>query len=261
MKSIVKTCVLAAVAFFAAISSATAQDAKQPPYIDVEKVDFNAISMPYSSPQQKWAMSEIKFRVKQTTAFPQNSFLKNVKLTLTLVYPQTPESLADARVIGTREERDAATNAAREETGTTAKFSYYRASMTFAALKVGDTSRYVRFFIPGEIVDRESHSKDASAQRSWSGRAHPLVYWVEFTYNGETVPLYKADGRLLSRFSIGGTESYANNMKKEVFEKFQDEATGAVAATKGLLVPQTYVPYQVWPVKDSPTILRDEIQQ
>lgn len=240
---------------------AFAQQSSQPPYIDVEKVDFTTLQVPYSSQKYKWAATEIKFRAQPTSAYPQDSYLTNVKMTLTLVYPLTPESVADARVVGTRAEREAATEAAKEETGTTAKFSYYRASVTFVGLKVGETSRYVRFFIPGEIVDREGHSKDAKAQRSWGGTAKPLVYWVQFNYNGEDIPLYKADGKLLSRFSIGGTESYANMMSKEVFEKFVDDAMGAVSATKGMLIPQTYVPYDVWPKKDSPTILRDEIQQ
>lgn len=257
---IVKKSALVLVALAASVA-AFAQESSSPPYIDVEKVDFTTLQVPYSSQKYKWAATEIKFRAQPTAAFPQDSYLTNVKMTLTLVYPQTPESVADSRVKGTRAEREAATAAAKEETGTTSKFSYYRASMTFVGLKVGETSRYVRFFIPGEIVDRESHSKSASAQRSWTGQAKPLVYWVQFTYNGDDIPLYKADGKLLSRFAIGGTEAYANQMKKETFEKFEDDAMGAVAATKGMLIPQTYVPYDVWPKKDSPTILRDEIQQ
>lgn len=260
LTQIVQKSVLVLAALAASIA-AFAQESSTPPYIEVEKVDFTTLQVPYSSQKYKWAASEIKFRVRQTNAFPQDSYLTNVKMTLTLAYPQTPESIADARVKGTRAEREAATESAKEESGTTSKFSYYRASMTFVGLKVGETSRYVRFFIPGEIVDRESHSKSAAAQRNWTGQAKPCVYWVQFNYDGEDIPLYKADGTLLSRFAIGGTEGYANNMKKDVFEKFEDDAMGAVSATKGMLIPQTYVPYDVWPKKDSPTILRDEIQQ
>lgn len=263
MMNPLKKYLAAALAFVAALVPAVfAQETKNPPWFDIEKVDFSSAMVPASS--LKWGQTEVKFRLRPTQDYLQDVYLKNVKMTLTLVYPMTPETLLDKRVRGTKEERDAELAAGKEETGTRALYAYYRASVIFPALKVGDTSRYVRFFIPGEIVDRESRSKDASAQRFWSGNIAPVAYWVQFNYAGEDVPLYKADGKLLSSFSIGGQgdgKIKPRNLPKSVFEKMASEADGVVGDTKGLLMPHVYLPYMLWPKKDAPAILREEIQQ
>lgn len=262
MHNPLKKSFVAILAFVATLMpSVFAQEAKPQPLIEVEKVDFTTGNVPHFDQQLKWGMSEIRFRAKPYgQAYQQNSFLNDVKVTLTLVYPKSLVSISGARAKGSSAQRAADLETASENAGNSAKFSYYRATVSLVGLKIDNKSRYLRFFIPGEIVDREILGGGAAA-KAWTGSAKPLVYWVSFTCNGEEVPLYKADGKLMFRNAIGGTEAYANNMAKETFEKFRSEASGAVSDTKGLLIPQTYMPYEVWPKKDSPTILREEIQQ
>lgn len=256
-----KKYLLAALAVVVAcVPAAFAQDAKKPPLIEVEKVDFKTEKMPYYDQSLKWAMSEVRFRVKPyAPTYVQDAYLNNVKMTLTLVYPKSLGAVTGGRVSGSAEAREAALDAASEEAGSNAKYSYYRAEVSLAPLKIGGSSRYLRFFVPGEIVDREVRG-GGEAARYWSGSAKPMAYWVSFTYDGEDVPLYKPDGKLMFPASIGGMASWARNMTKTNFEKFSSEADSAASETKGLLMPQIYLPYQVWP-KDTPTILREEIQQ
>lgn len=256
-----KKYLLAALAVVVAcVPAAFAQDAKKPPLIEVEKVDFKTEKMPYYDQSLKWAMTEVRFRVKPyAPTYVQDAYLNNVKMTLTLVYPKSLGAVTGGRASGSAEAREAALDAASEEAGSNAKYSYYRAEVSLAPLKIGGSSRYLRFFVPGEIVDREVRG-GGEAARYWSGSAKPMAYWVSFTYDGEDVPLYKPDGKLMFPASIGGMASWARNMTKTNFERFSSEADSAASETKGLLMPQIYLPYQVWP-KDTPTILREEIQQ
>lgn len=256
-----KKYLLAALAVVVSFAPAVfAQDAKKPPLIEVEKVDFKTEKMPYYDQSQKWAMTEVRFRVKPyAPTYIQDAYLNNVKMTLTLVYPKSLGAVTGGRVTGSAEQREAALEAASEEVGSNAKFSYYRATVAFAGLKIGGASRYVRFFIPGEVVEREIRG-GGEAARYWSGSAKPMAYWVSFSYDGTEVPLYKPDGKLMFPMSVGGAAPWARNMTKANFEKFSSDADSSVSDTKGLLMPQTYLPYNVWP-KDSPTILREEIQQ
>lgn len=261
MHNPLKKSFVAILAFVATLAPVVfAQDAKSPPLIEVEKVDFTTGKVPHFDQKLNWGWTEVRFRAKPYGQYPQDTFLNDVKVTLTLVYPKSLASISGERAKGSAAQRAAEIDAASENAGNSAKFSYYRATVSLVGLKVDNKSRYLRFFVPGEIVDREIRGGGNGA-KSWTGSAKPLVYWVSFTCNGEEVPLYNKDGKLMFRNAIGGTESYANNMAKSTFEKFQSEASGSVSDTKGLLIPQTYMPYEVWPTKDSPAILREEIQQ
>lgn len=223
------------------------------PDIQVQKVDFKTVGMPNADPAYKWAQTKVEFKVNPNKDFLAGSFLNNVKIRVTLAYEKSAASLmsADGSTGRSRGSRgDAAVKKAAEEAGggLGESFTFYRAAVTFAALKVNDGKKEITFYIPGEIVERD--------KEKMSGQAKPKFYYVEFEYNDMVIAPFDAQEKL--------RPNYIDNKIKLVkdFEQLSSWADSAVSETKGLLLP-LYLTPGAGAMKSgaTPSIVREEVQQ
>lgn len=231
----------------------SAQDAQPtPPNIQVQKVDFKAVQMPNADPSYKWAQTRVEFKVNAAQGYLPSSFLNNVRLRVTLVYDKTAASLASeggtsSRARGSRGKAMVQKSIAESGGGEGDAFTYYRASVMFAALKVNDGKKEFTFYIPGEIVERD--------KEKMSGNAKPKFYYVEFEYNDMVIGPFDAAGTRRN--------NYIDPQIKlpEDFEKLSNWADAAVSETKGLYLPAHLTPGGYGLMKAAPSIVRDEVQQ
>ena len=262
MKTSLKKCF--AVLFFAvsALTPAFAQDAEwsEVPFIDVKKVTHSVAPVPgYTG---NWACTTIELQAKTCAWAPNfkaNDWINNLKVTLTLAYPKTNTSLSGKRARGTSEERSETMKQSEDAAGadSDAKYTYYRASVNLVGLQVGaGRASSVSFFIPAEIVERESKLSNAML-----GKANPEFYLVQFSYKGTPLPVCNPKGVLLSRKALDFPAGKRPQMAPADFVKWiDDNASSSVSDTKGLLLPFTALPYPIWP-KNAPAVIFDNIEQ
>lgn len=223
------------------------------PAIQVQKVDFKTIQMPNADPKYKWAQTRVEFKVNPSKDFLPSSFLNNVQMRITLVYEKTAASLTNAdgstgRARGSR--GAAAVKKAAEEAGggQGESYTYYRATVKFAALEVNGGKKEYSFYIPGEIVERD--------KEHMSGQAKPAFYYIEFEYNDMVIAPFDAEGKPRA--------NYIDNKIKMAkdFDQLSSWADSAVSETKGLLLPLYLSPGAgVLKSGASPSVIRDEVQQ
>lgn len=233
--------------------SALAQDASaKVPDIQVQKVDFKTVQMPNADPSYKWAQTKVEFKVNAAPGYLAGSFLNNVKMRVTLVYDKTAASLASeggtsSRARGSKGKAEVAKAIAEAGGGKGEAFTYYRAAVTFAALKVNDGKKEFTFYIPGEIVERD--------KEKMPGNAKPKFYYVEFEYNDMVIAPFDAAGKRRN--------NYIDPQIKVVgdFEQLSNWADSAVSETKGLYLPAYLTPGGYNFVKAAPSVVRDEVQQ
>ena len=265
MKSTLRKCLAAAFVFAASLApSVFAQDVNwaEVPFIDIKKVTHSTVQVQgYTG---NWACTTLELQAKPCNwapNFKSNDWINNLKVTLTMAYPKTNTALSGAKARGTQEEKDAAMEASEEAAGTdtTAKYIYYRASVNLVGLQVGaGRASSVSFFIPAEIVERESKLSGAML-----GQAKPEFYLVEFSYRGNPLPVCNPKGELLSRkaldFPAGRRPS---NMKTpaEFVQWMQDNAGSSVSDTQGLLLPYVYLPFPAWP-RNAPAVIFENVAQ
>lgn len=265
MKKTLKKCLFAALAFAVSLApSVFAQDASEwaeIPFINVKNVKHTVV--PVQGYTGKWACTTVELKAeasKWQSKFKMNDWINNLKVTLTLAYPKTATSFSGVKARGTQEERAGALKDAEEAVGANsdAKYTYYRAAVTLVGLQVGSGgSSFVSFYIPSEIVDRESKLSNAM-----SGQAKPEFYLVEFSYKGNALPVCDPKGGLLSSKALGFNGARPSNMKSPAdFVKWlHDNADGSVGDTKGLLIPYVNLPYVNWP-KNAPAVIFENIEQ
>jgi len=266
MKNTLKKCF--AVAFFAAISLATplfaqsASEYENVPFIDVKNVKHSVVPVPgYTG---NWGCTTIELQAKTCAwapKFKQNDWVNNLKVTLTLAYPKTQTSIAGVKARGNAEEKAASMAEAEESAGvdTDARYTYYRASVSLTGLQIGaGRASTVAFFIPPEIIERESKLSNAM-----SGQAKPDFYFIQFSYKGTPLPACNPKGELLARkaldFPLGKRPT---NMKSpaDFISWLEGNSASAVGDTKGLLVPYSLLPWQIWP-KNAPSVIFENIEQ
>lgn len=265
MKKTLKKYLFAALTFAVSLApSVFAQDAAEwaeVPFINVKNVKHSVV--PVQGYTGKWACTTLELKAETCNwapNFKQNDWINNLKVTLTLAYPKTNTSISGIKARGTKEEKEEALKNSEEAAGANsdAKFTYYRASVNLVGLQVGSGgSSFVSFFIPSEIVDRESKLSNAM-----SGQAKPNFYLVEFSYKGNPLPACNPKGELLSSKALGFNGARPQNAKTPAdFVKWlHDNADGAVGDTKGLLIPYVNLPYLNWP-KNAPAVIFDSIEQ
>lgn len=246
------------------IPSVFAQDVNwgEVPFIDVKNVKHSVGTVAgYSG---SWARTDIELQARTCAwapVFKQNDWINNLKVTLTMAYPKTNTSLGGLKARGTQAEKDAAIAESEEAAGadTDAKYTYYRAAVTLVGLQVGaGRGSNLSFFIPAEIVERESKLSNAM-----TGQAKPEFYLIEFSYKGTPLPVCNPKGELLSRKSLdfpGGRRPTNVKSPADFVTWLSDNAGGAVSDTKGLLIPYTAMPYVIWP-KNAPAVIFDNIEQ
>lgn len=222
------------------------------PDIQVQKVDFKTVQMPNADPAYKWGQTKIEFKVNAAPGYLAGSFLNNVKMRVTLVYDKTAASLASdggtsSRARGSKGKAMVEKAVAEAGGGQGEAFTYYRASVTFAALKVNDGKKEFAFYIPGEIVERD--------KEKMPGNAKPKFYYLEFEYNDMVIAAFDASGKRRN--------NYIDPQIKQVsdFEQLCNWADSAVSETKGLFLPVYLTPGGYNFVKAAPSVVRDEVQQ
>lgn len=265
MMNPLKKYLVAAVAFVAAFApSAFAQDVNwaEVPFVEVKNVKHSVV--PVAGYSGNWACTNLELQARTSpwqSNFKANDWLNNLKVTLTLAYPKTNTALSGARARGTQEEKEAALAASEEAAGTdtNARYVYYRASVTLVGLQVGaGKASNVSFFIPSEIVERESKLSNAML-----GQAKPEFYLVEFSYKGNPLPVCNPKGELLSRKALdfpNGRRPTNVKSPAEFVAWVGDNAGSSVSDTKGLLVPFTKLPYVAWP-KNAPSVVFEDVGQ
>ena len=240
-------------AFAALAVSAFAQDvAAKVPDIQVQKVDFKVVQMPNADPAYKWGQTKVEFKVNATKDYLPSTFLNNVKLRVTLVYDKTAASLSSegtpgSRARGSKGKAMVEKAVAESGGGQGDAYTYYRAAVTFAALKVNDGKKEFTFYIPGEIVERD--------KEKMPGNAKPKFYYIEFEYNDMVIGAFDAAGKRRA--------NYIDPQIKEVkhFEQLCNWADAAVSETKGIFLPAYLTPGGYGFLKAAPSVVRDEVQQ
>lgn len=222
------------------------------PDIQVQKVDFKTIQMPNADPSYKWGQTKIEFKVNPSAGYLASSFLNNVKLRVTLVYEKTAASInseggTSSRARGSRGKAMVEKAVADAGGNLGDSFIYYRASVTFAALKVSDGKKEFAFYIPGEIVERD--------KEKMSGNAKPKFYYLEFEYNDMVIGPFDAAGKRRNNY----IESKIQQVKD--FEQLSNWADAAVSETKGLYLPTYLTPGGYGLLKAAPSVVREEVQQ
>lgn len=222
------------------------------PNIQIQKVDFKAVQMPNADPSYKWAQTKVEFKVNGNKDFLAGTFLNNVKMRVTLVYEKTAASLmseggTSSRARGSRGKAMVEKAVAEAGGSRGDAYTYYRAAVTFAALKVNDGKKEFSFYVPGEIVERD--------KEKMSGNAKPKFYYVEFEYNDLVIAPFDAAGRLRN--------NYIDSQIKQLgdFEQLSNWADAAVSETKGLYLPAHLTPGGYSLMKAAPSVVRDEVQQ
>lgn len=262
MKIALKKHLLAAIAFAVSCIPSFAQDVdwKDVPFIDVKNVRHSV--GPVAGYSGNWSRMDIELQARTCAwapVFKQNDWINNLKVTLTLAYPKTNTAIGGLKARGTQAEKDAALAESEEAAGsdTNAKYTYYRASVTLVGLQVGaGRGSNLSFFIPSEIVERESKLSNAM-----TGQAKPEFYLIEFAYKGNPLPVCSPKGDLLSRKALDFPGGARPKMKPAEFVQWvADNAGGAVSDTKGLLIPYPFVPYAAWP-KNAPAVIFENIEQ
>lgn len=235
------------------IVPASAQEAPaNVPDIQIQKVDFKTVQMPNADPSYKWAQTKVEFKVNAGSGYLASSFLNNVKLRVTLVYDKTAASLASeggtsSRARGSKG-RAMVEKAVSEAGGSQGDaFTYYRAAVTFAALKVNDGKKEFTFYIPGEIVERD--------KEKMPGNAKPKFYYVEFEYNDMVIGPFDAAGKRRNNY----IDSQIKQLKD--FEQLSNWADSAVSETKGVYLPAYLTPGGYAFLKAAPSVVREEVQQ
>lgn len=266
MKIALKKCLFAAIAFaVSCVPSVFAQDVDwgEVPFIDIKNVK-HSVTPVQGYAGSSWARTDIELQARPcqwAPAFKQNDWLNNVKVTLTLAYPKTNTAIGGLKARGTQEEKDAALAESEEAAGsdTNAKYTYYRASVTLVGLQVGaGRGSILSFFIPSEIVERESKLSNAMI-----GQAKPEFYLIEFSYKGNPLPVCNPKGELLSRKALdfpGGRRPSNIKSPADFVKWLSDNAGSSVGDTKGLLIPYPYLPFPVWP-KNAPAVIFENIEQ
>lgn len=253
MKNPLRKFLVSLSAFAICVVSAIAQEAPaKVPDIQIQKVDFKTVQMPNADPSYKWAQTKVEFKVNAAPGYLAGSFLNNVKLRVTLVYDKTAASLASeggtsSRVRGSRGKAMVEKAVAEAGGGKGEAFTYYRASVTFAALKVNDGKKEFTFYIPGEIVERD--------KEKMSGNAKPKFYYVEFEYNDMVLSPFDASGKRRNNYIDPQIKQVAD------FEQLSGWADSAVSETKGLFLPLYLTPGGYNFVKATPSVVREEVQQ
>ncbi len=269
MKNPLKQILALSAALFACAVSAFAQEAPAKiPNIQIDKVDFKQVSMPNADQKYKWGQTLIEFKVQPSAdGYLSGSFLNNVKMTLTLMYKRTAASLSGDGMTSSRargQKGKAAVEKAVEDAGgdASAKFTSYRASVRFAALKVGDGKKAYAFYIPGEIIERD---KEVT-----SGNAKPAYYYIEFEYNDMVISPFDAAGKFRSKYmdcpnaaSLGANFVINPNSKDAAqnFEMVRGWADATISDTKGLLVPAYLTPAGSGVVSGAPSVVREDVLQ
>lgn len=172
--------------------------------IEVTSVRFSPAPAPAGAlTKNNWLEVNVEVNVKATQATQDNrSFLNRVKVTLTLGFQVSVDKN---------------------------KLSFYRASAEAVALELGRSN--FRFYVPGEIVKRDSLNGEAK------------FYAVELVAGGKAVTPQK---------SSYSTSSIPN------LQTFLAKAAGESAGNDGVLLPQFLTGYAFDNNRPSPTIVRPE---
>ncbi len=258
MKSTLKSSIVALVAVAVSAAFVSAQETEpKVPNIAIQKVDFKTIAMPNADPSYpKWAQTVIDFKVNPSKDYQPQAFLNNVKMTLTLLYDKTAAAGEGVSKARGAKGKEIVEKEAKEAGGTgAAKHTTYRASVTFASLKIGDGKKQYAFYIPGEIVDRD--------KEKMSGSAKPKYYYIEFEYDGMVIGAYSAKGERRPNYMDCPTATGNDIVKKpEDFDQVCEWADAGAFETRGLLIPLHWAPgFGQLKIGSVPSIVRPEVQQ
>ena len=235
---------------FAQDAAGSSADKEKIPAIRVQKVDFKQVAAPVpGSDKYKWGQTLVDFVVDPNPSFDSTQWLNNVNMTLTLVYKKTARSLGGKRG---SQGKDTLDKAAADAGSESAKYTSYRAKVTFASMKVSDGKKQIAFYIPGEILERD--------KEVMTGTAKPLWYYIEFEYDGLVLAPFDAQGKVRPNYVDSPAASGSLVIKQAAdLEKVREWADSGVADTKGQLIPMQLLPGQFKFV--CPYIVRDDVQQ
>ncbi len=183
---------------------ARAQPAAAESDVEVTSVHFSPVPAPSGAlTKNNWLEVNVEVNVKATPATQENrNFLNRVKMTVTLGFQVTVDKN---------------------------KLSFYRASAEAVSLEVGRSN--FRFYVPGEIVKRDSLAGEAK------------YYAVELAVGGKALTPQK------SNYS---TSSIPN------LQTFLSKAAGDSSSNDGIMLPQFLTGYAFDNNRPSPTIVRPE---
>lgn len=200
-------------AAFLAVVSSLSVSAQTPPAapavdIDVASVKFDNVRTNSGA----WYEILVELATKPGAGADNKRFLNRVKVTLNL-----------------------GTFSAKAGSGTKAPDTYYRASAEAAAIEATGGRVTYRFYLPPEIVKRDTLTGDQK------------FYLVELSVDGKAVPFNKA------------THINANVIPNAgVLESFRSELSAKAPANDGVLLPQYLTPFAFDGNRPSPTMVRVE---
>ena len=172
--------------------------------IEVAAVRFNNVNPPGGGAAGAWHEVEIEIKIKPEATKDASRFVNRVRATLTL---------------GT------------EVVGSAKRIDFYRATAEATTLEVG--SSFIRFYLPAEIVRRDSL------------RGESKYYAVELAVAGQVLPMGKANHT-------------ANPAVMPSVQTFLVKALSEAPANDGVLLPQYLTPFANDATRPAPAYVRPE---
>jgi hypothetical protein len=192
----------AATAAVAPVAGAKSADLSK--NVEVAAVRFNNVNPPGGGAAGAWHEVEIEIKIKPEATKDSSRFVNRVRATLTL---------------GT------------EVVGGAKRIEFYRATAEASSLEVG--SSFIRFYLPAEIVRRDSL------------RGESKYYAVELSVAGQVLPMGKANYT-------------ANPTVMPSVQNFLVKALSEAPVNDGVLLPQFLTPFVNDPSRPAPAFVRHE---